>query len=542
MTPLKRFGLGYAAFASFSLFIGLFLFFSTFRIFFLADTARSLLIDMLFAAPLLILGRFGIVYLLLALGFLGVSCVLNILHIATYTSVLSPFAIQAIIETTPKEASELLVEQFSFFKLALCLACWVVPILCLNAYRKLRPAPITKMGQALIAFFLIASGVIGFKAYDEGFKLLSSHHGYMSVWSVNRYFNELRSIKLASEDFDPASLGELSIQNAPDTLVIIVGESANRNHMGIYGYHRQTTPKLAALQNEITVFDDVISPATHTIPSLKQCLRFPAKDLEDSYSIIDVLNAAGYKTYWFSNQPVIKSMTNVLETMNSHCKVRKYVNLSRNAGKTCTYDEAMLPLLDKALQDSAPKKAIFLHQIGSHLSYSLRYPHSFNHFTTVDDIPSQPWFDDKHKKNINEYDNSIYYTDWFVSEVINTMKNGGPKKSAVLYFSDHGQDVYDSRDIRGCSEAYPSRHMVEIPFVTWLSPQYAANAPSLAQRIKARKLTPYSTRTLSITIAQLAGISFTKMQHSAGLFAPEYAIPKVRMTSHKDYSTLREAS
>ena len=80
---------------------------------------------------------------------------------------------------------------------------------------------------------------------------------------------ERQSLSLAPVAFldgDPAM---------PRTYVFIVGESANRNHFSLYGYKRNTTPRLEAMRDELVIFDDVISPDTHTIPSLRKVLLFP---------------------------------------------------------------------------------------------------------------------------------------------------------------------------------------------------------------------------------------------------------------------------
>lgn len=541
MFQYKRFGYSYLALASLSVYCGLFLYFSTFKTFALSDALRSILIDLLIASPALFLGSFGLWYIIPCVIIMGISCTLNVMHISSYSSILSPFAMQAMIETTPPEAFEFLLEQASITKALFCLGCWIVP---LWALKKAIFAPkvmrTTRLSAALFLVLLTGAGVIGYQAYEQGFRLLSSHHGYMTYWSINRYYAEKDKILEAYSNFDPASIGEVSVSDAPDTLIIIVGESANRNHLGLYGYHRDTTPSLSAMRDELAVFTDVISPATHTVPSLKRALRFSDIPREEGAyipSIIDVLNSSGYKTFWLSNQPVVQSMTNVLEMMTSHCDVRKFRNMSRTAGKSCTFDGQLLPWLKDALSDKAPRKAIFLHQLGSHLSYSLRYPADFDHFTDGSDIEERPWFTDSTRKHINEYDNSLRYTDWFVSAVIGEAKKTGGD-NLVLFFSDHGQDVYDTRDIRGCSEAFPTRHMVEVPFIIWTSKAFNEKRPDRAARIRERTSMPYSTKTLSTTISQLAGISFEGFPDKTGLFADDYIPKRNRSASNHSYEDM----
>ncbi|MBR7514039.1 sulfatase-like hydrolase/transferase, partial [Mycobacterium tuberculosis] len=46
----------------------------------------------------------------------------------------------------------------------------------------------------------------------------------------------------------------------PSTLVLVIGESTNRQRMSLYGYGRETTPELDKLKDQLAVFDNVITP------------------------------------------------------------------------------------------------------------------------------------------------------------------------------------------------------------------------------------------------------------------------------------------
>lgn len=109
--------------------------------------------------------------------------------------------------------------------------------------------------------------------------------------------------------------------------------------------------------------------------------------------------------------------------------------------------------------------------MGSHLTYALRYPPEFGVFSSTDDIPTKPWRTESEKQYVNTYDNSIRYTDHIVSSVINAVKRKGGD-AFVVYFSDHGQEVYDTRPVRGQIANDPSKHMLDIPFLCWFSPEY----------------------------------------------------------------------
>ena len=102
--------------------------------------------------------------------------------------------------------------------------------------------------------------------------MLASHGVYQFCTTLCRYTDEIRAVDTVRSERQNLSLAPVAFLDGdpamPRTYVFIVGESANRNHLSLYGYKRNTTPKLEAMRDELVVFEDVISPDTHTIPSL----------------------------------------------------------------------------------------------------------------------------------------------------------------------------------------------------------------------------------------------------------------------------------
>lgn len=52
----------------------------------------------------------------------------------------------------------------------------------------------------------------------------------------------------------------------------------------------------------------------------------------------------------------------------------------------------------------------------------------------------------KKKKEIADYDNATRYNDYVLMQIINRFRN---QNTVLLYFSDHGEEVYDYRDHKG---------------------------------------------------------------------------------------------
>ncbi len=91
-------------------------------------------------------------------------------------------------------------------------------------------------------------------------------------------------------------------------VVFVIGESLNRDHMSLYGYPLKTTPALDLLRGNIFKYEDVISSSPSTFVSINNMFSFAGNDPSSSglwYQkglLPDIMKAAGYRTYWISNQ------------------------------------------------------------------------------------------------------------------------------------------------------------------------------------------------------------------------------------------------
>ena len=83
------------------------------------------------------------------------------------------------------------------------------------------------------------------------------------------------------------------------TLVLIISESVNKQHMSLYGYERNTTPFLDD-RRDLYVFKDCVTPAVLTVDAVP-ALFFNEDDTKD-LNLITLLNKLGYETVWISNQ------------------------------------------------------------------------------------------------------------------------------------------------------------------------------------------------------------------------------------------------
>ncbi len=277
------------------------------------------------------------------------------------------------------------------------------------------------------------------------------------------YFNDLKEL----ENYKKQSFENIksNFNFKKQTYVLVIGESVDKKHMQIYGYDRETTPYFKKIENELFIFKNVRTTHVLTNDAVKSMLQFVDKNGNKS-TLIHFFKNAGFKTFWFSNQGQNHFFDNVLKRFGMLCDCHIFINKTdfRNMIYQKYFDEELLKYLQYALNDSADKKLIILHLIGSHFPLDLRYPKTFEKFS----LPK--FYKNKTKaRAVCKYDNSILYTDYVLNNIINILKEND-SASSLLYLSDHGQDIYDREDCELTSRK--TIHAYEIPFIVWVSESY----------------------------------------------------------------------
>ena len=318
----------------------------------------------------------------------------------------------------------------------------------------------------------------------------------------------------------------------PTLVVVIVGESCNRNHQSLYGYGRETTPRLQA-REDILVFDNVVSANSNTLYSVMNFLTENNMEyhrpLDSCIHIFDVLHSTPYKSYWISNQAPIGLWENGVTNLVQNADVKTFVNIMSSSSmastQTASYDQQLFAPFLSAIRDTTRHKVVFLHLMGCHTQYNKRYPGGF------------ALFEDKGEKRtrvLNTYDNAVYYNDFVVDSLFTLLKGYSLShpdvRVSALYFSDHGENVYDEGDCCGHNYADRIPHAnVEIPFVLWLSPSQRKYLEVHNYLIENRLHTPYMIDDLFHTIIDLSGIAAPCFDRTRSFVNPDYDSTRQRV-------------
>lgn len=257
-----------------------------------------------------------------------------------------------------------------------------------------------------------------------------------------------------------------------DTYVVfIIGETTRWDHMGILGYSRDTTPKLAQEKNLVAFRGESCDTATKL--SLR-CMfvreggadENPQRTLKEQ-NVFAVLNQLGFKSDLFAMQSEIWFYSN---TMTDNIAYREQIGAEpRNRGKNVD-DMLLVQEMQRVITpEDNGKRLIILHTKGSHFNYTQRYPRSFARWT-----PECVGVDGKCTKEelINSFDNSVTYVDHFITSVLDQLRD---KKAIVFYASDHGESINEKEHLHGTPRKMAPPEQFRVPMLVWMSDRTLAD-------------------------------------------------------------------
>lgn len=305
----------------------------------------------------------------------------------------------------------------------------------------------------------------------------------------------------------------LRADSIPELYILVIGETGRADHWQLGGYERATNPKLSQI-NGLTYFPQSLSQSNTThksVPLLLSHLQAAAFDsIVNVKSIVTAFKEAGYYTTFISNQLRNRSFT---EYFSNEADTTLYIP---STGLKHAYDHEMLPPLENILASSPkPKNLVVLHTYGSHFLYSDRYPRQQARFKP--DQAADAGYASR-RELINAYDNSIIYTDSIIAQIIAIAQAKAPI-SAVIYSSDHGEDIYDDRRMKFLhASPKPTYYQLHVPTLVWLSEGLKKFNPEfdIALKENQQKLIA-PQRSLAPTLLHIAAISTPYARSRASL-------------------------
>lgn len=484
---------------------------------------------------------FGVYMLLVSLSpKLGrtILCFLPIMILAAFQIVLfflfgqSIIAIDMfmnVVTTNPTEATELLGN----LKVAIFTVCAIyLPAIAVAIYmivRKLRldvaqlrqarraGKVVTLVGVLMMIFTWIA--VNGFAPMREIFP-----------------FNVISNIYVASERiYESAHYHETSMhfsynptmtrdKELPEIFVVVLGETSRAANWQLYGYGRPTNPALSA-RSRVVAFDKALTEINTTHKSVPMLLSYlSSENFGDSVaytrSVFSAFNDLGYQTAFISNQ---RRNHSYIDFYGSEARTVNFI--SDRGGPQL--DVNLVEPMKEIIQNSPSHKIfIVLHAYGSHFNYRKRYTPEMAYFTPEHSTQASA---DNRGELLNAYDNTIRYTDMVIDRIITALEETG-QIAALIYTSDHGEDIFDDARHRFLhSSPVPTYYQIHVPLLVWTSEKFEEAYPERVAALKANAAKDVSTSiSLFHTIVDMAGVKTPMYDMTKSLMSPAYSSPRRR--------------
>jgi len=303
---------------------------------------------------------------------------------------------------------------------------------------------VIKIISLLFVFIVISSVGYSGRFNREPFNIVPK---IVTLFDVQDYV-EKRRLYLKTLDNNMSSL-----QNMPyDKVIVVVGESVNKHHMGIYNDDKNTTPFFSTMlkDNNLFVFN-AIAPANLTRYAVPILLtKAHVTNFKDAFihssSIVTDFHSFGYSTKWISNQGRVGRTDSVITEISNEAETQTFFNQSDYL--SAKSDQIILDNLKNQHKNNF-KEMVVIHLMGSHTDYAKRYTHEHTLYENPKNIGQQ-------------YDNTIYFTDYILKNIYKYY-NRKNQKILLVYFSDHGEVVSEEKSGHGYNPAYKDEY--EVPFV-----------------------------------------------------------------------------
>lgn len=429
----------------------------------------------------------------------------------TYHVIIDDVMIDNIVKTDTAEAFDLLSMKQGLYILLLGIvpALWVFR---LNIIKQtIKQAVFTKVILIVTSLAIIASCVLTQGDYYSSFlrenkSLRNYSNPTYYIYSIGKYVANL--VKSDEKHFVEIGTDAHIYPVVPDRelIIVVVGETARADHFSLNGYSKKTNPRLE--QEDIINFPNMWSCGTSTAVSVPCMFAHASKDhyksgkAKSTSNVLDIAQKSGVNVLWLDNNSSSKGVADRVEYHNYK---------SPDTNPVCDIecrDIGMLSNLQSYI-DAHPDGDILivLHQMGNHgPAYYKRYPKEFERFTPTCKTNQLDQCSDEEINNA--YDNAILYTDHFLAETINLLKdNDNNFETAMLYVSDHGESLGENGlYLHGLPYLLAPDNQKHVPMVMWFGQHFDMETDDIAA-LKQRANNKYSHDNVFHTL-----LSFVEVQ------------------------------
>ncbi len=379
--------------------------------------------------------------------FLFIASSLAAYTMDTFNVVINDIMIQNIMETDSGEVSDLVTVKAIIYLVVLGILPSILLMLAKVEYSEFKKELFLRIKTLFFSLLVMIIVIFSFsKFYTSFFREHKPLRYYTNptyfIYSIGKFIHRKYLVKPIPYRKLGLDAKVQSSTNKPKLVIMVVGEAARAANFELNGYKRETNPNLLKLKDLIN-FGNVYSCGTETAVSVP-CMfsRLSRSDYKDAKAkamdtVIDVLDHAKVNLLWKDNNSNSKG---VATRIKNYIDVKKLKDPKYCKNGEC-FDMIMLKGLQKFVDTHKGDIFIVLHQKGSHgPAYYKRYPKSFEKFKPA--CYSNQLEKCTKQEIKNAYDNTILYTDYFLSQVVKFLKaNSKTHTTAMLYMADHGESL-----------------------------------------------------------------------------------------------------
>ena len=247
----------------------------------------------------------------------------------------------------------------------------------------------------------------------------------------------------------------------PQRMVLVFLDTTRPDHMGLYGYDRDTTPQLDAWATDAAVFEQARSVAPWTLPSARSALtgRQP-EHWESGPHLAEVLAEQGYATGAFVGNVYLSANFDMAQGWSQY-----------SVENWPTVDQQVEKLQDFMGRNQDRDTLVMLHTMDMHLPYTepLKYrrkwaskpPQELTWSATRSPILKAVRKDKEAVKQwvMDRYDQNLSFTDDVLAPLLDSLGD----QANVLIFSDHGEEFWDHDDFEHGHSLYDE--LLRVPFI-----------------------------------------------------------------------------
>ena len=501
-----------------------------------------------------------VVFYLILFVIYAVNCYLRL----AYSTDFSPKILLLLLETNNKEISGFFSTYFftpAMYKTITMVCALLVLTIIGEIFRKRIAQIIAKPIATYIIIPVILLGAIGGCAalYRYGHLVLCRNTFEAERWILDIPFRKgmpipnlcysLDAIHMSGQDLaqmisaTEAILDDVTCQETDSlTIIVVIGESYNKYHTSLYGYDLDTTPYQCEERDRgnLYAFNRVKAPHNMTSIVLKNvlcCNNIHEQEQWYDYPYFPaIFKKAGYDVWFWDNQYKWDPDAAWAFTLNSILFNERIQQLSYTAinENGAPYDGGLISDFKNNTKGRlGNRNLIIFHLGGQHFLATTQYPHEpqYQVFTAKDVTSKAPYLNEESRERIAEYANATRYNDAVIRQIMDLVRN---QKALLVYFPDHGEEVYDYRDFYGrkllaTDQITPDliKYQIEIPFIVWCSDKWKESHETEWQAMGQTIDREFSTDNLCHLLFRLAGIKTKIYMPERDLFSPEF-VPQTK--------------